>query len=75
MVSGDDADLTPDGWVEASGSAPALAAALRQTLPGGTVMVKGLFGKLPNPDVNLLVRREIRLLGSYGYQAEDSAAP
>jgi L-iditol 2-dehydrogenase len=71
MVTGDDADLTPDGWVEASGSAPALGSALRQTMPGGTVVVPGLFGKLPNPDVNLLVRREIRLLGSYGSQAEE----
>jgi L-iditol 2-dehydrogenase len=40
-------------------------------MPGGTVVVPGLFGKLPNPDVNLLVRREIRLLGSYGSQAEE----
>jgi L-iditol 2-dehydrogenase len=71
VVAGEGADLTPDGWVEASGSAPALDAALRRTLPGGTVVVPGLFGKRPDPDVNLLVRREIRLLGSYGSQAEE----
>jgi L-iditol 2-dehydrogenase len=45
--------------------------ALRQTLPGGTVVVPGLYGAPADPDVNLLTRREIRLQGSYGSQAED----
>jgi len=40
-------------------------------MAGGTVVVPGLFGKLPNPDVNVMVRREIRLQGSYGSQAEE----
>lgn len=64
-------DLAPDGWVEASGSSEGLNAALRQTLPGGTVVVPALFGAPADPDVNLLTRREIRLQGSYGSQAED----
>jgi L-iditol 2-dehydrogenase len=40
-------------------------------MPGGTVVVVGLFGAPSNPDVNLLTRREISLKGSYGSQAED----
>jgi L-iditol 2-dehydrogenase len=71
VVSGDDSDLPPDGWIEASGSSAGLSAALQQTMAGGTVVVPGLFGKLPNPDVNMMVRREIRLQGSYGSQAEE----
>ena len=38
---------------------------------GGTVVVPGLYGSPADPDVNLLTRREIRLQGSYGSQAED----
>ena len=75
VVSGDDSDLPPGGWIEASGSSAGLSAALQQTMAGGTVVVPGLFGRLPNPDVNMIVRREIRLQGSYGSQAEDTAAP
>lgn len=71
VVSGEDTDLTPDGWIEASGSSAGLSAALRQTMAGGTVVVPGLFGRLPNPDVNVMVRREIRLQGSYGSQVEE----
>ena len=61
----------PDAWIEASGSSAGLNLALRQTLPGGTVVVPGLYGASTDPDVNLLVRREIRFQGSYGSQAED----
>ena len=70
-IAGDEFEFTPDAWIEASGSASGLSLALRQTLPGGTVVVPGLYGAPTNPDVNLLVRREIRLQGSYGSQAED----
>ena len=71
LVADEAADLTPDGWIEASGSSHGLGAALRQTMPGGTVVVPGLFGAPADPDVNLLTRREICLKGSYGSQAED----
>jgi L-iditol 2-dehydrogenase len=71
LVADEAADLTPDGWIEASGSSHGLGAALRQTMPGGTVVVPGLFGAPADPDVNLLTRREICLKGSYGSQAEE----
>ncbi|WP_413801922.1 zinc-dependent alcohol dehydrogenase [Streptomyces iranensis] len=71
LVATEAEELTPDGWIEASGSAHGLGAALRQTMPGGTVVVPGLFGAPADPDVNLLTRREICLKGSYGSQAED----
>jgi L-iditol 2-dehydrogenase len=71
VVTSADFDLTPDAWIEASGSSAGLNLALRQTLPGGTVVVPGLYGAPADPDVNLLTRREIRLQGSYGSQAED----
>jgi len=73
-VAGDDFELAPEAWIEASGSANGLGLALRQTLPGGTVVVPGLYGAPADPDINLLVRREIRLQGSYGSQAEDYRA-
>ncbi|OZC73622.1 alcohol dehydrogenase [Rhodococcus sp. 06-462-5] len=59
------------GWIEASGSGAGLGTALRTVMPGGTVVVPALFASDANPDMNLVTRREIRILGSYGSQRSD----
>lgn len=72
----DPADLpsTPDGWVEASGSGPALDLAL-QTLPSRSrCVVVALFGRIPTVDVNQMVRKEIEVVGSYASVRADYVA-
>lgn len=54
---------------EASGSAPALAAALACTRPGGTIVQLGLGGDVALP-LGALVAREVRLVGTFRFHAE-----
>lgn len=63
--------FTPDAWVEASGSGAGLAQAVGSVAPGGTVVVVALFADSPQLDMNVLVRREVKLLGSYASLAAD----
>jgi hypothetical protein len=64
----------PSLWMEASGSGRAPATAVARTAVGGTIVVPALFAQTPEVDVNVLTRREIDLLGSYGAIREDYAA-
>ena len=58
-----------DVVIEASGSAAALAAALAVARPGATVVQVGIGGDMTLP-VNLLTAKEIRLRGSFRFDAE-----
>jgi L-iditol 2-dehydrogenase len=60
---------SPDVWIEASGAPAALAAAVADTRVGGRVSAVGLYADAPVADLNLLVRREIGLRGSYASAA------
>jgi L-iditol 2-dehydrogenase len=72
LVSGENTlPFEPDGWLEASGAGAALNAAGQTVKAGGMVVVPGLFGKPVNLDFNAVVRREVRLQGSYGSVAAD----
>ncbi|MQA04466.1 MAG: alcohol dehydrogenase catalytic domain-containing protein [Streptosporangiales bacterium] len=57
--------FVPEVWVEASGSAAALQQAIEEVALRGTVMVVALFAEPPRFDASLLVRREVRVVGSY----------
>jgi L-iditol 2-dehydrogenase len=61
----------PDVWIEASGAPSALASAITDTNSGGLVSVVGLYAAAPQADLNQLVRREIRLKGSYASVASE----
>ena len=63
-----------DAWIEASGSAAAVAQAVGSVVPGGTVVVVALFAQQPPVPMNTLVRGEIELLGSYGSLRQDYVA-
>lgn len=71
LLVGETLPTNTGGWLEASGAAPALASAISSILPGGTIVVAGLFPSVPGVDVNVLARNEIKLLGSYGSVAQD----
>lgn len=58
---------------ECSAAAEALRSALDCVRPRGTIVQLGLAGDLPVP-VNALVGKEIRLVGSYRFDAEYEAA-
>jgi len=60
---------SPDVWIEASGAPAALAAAVAETRVGGRISAVGLYAAAPVADLNLLVRREIGLRGSYASAA------
>lgn len=72
-VLAEDAALpfTPDAWIEASGSGAGVAQAVESVAPGGTVVVVALFARTLEIDMNVLVRREIKLFGSYGSLRKD----
>ena len=53
-------------WIEASGSAEALAAAVRGLRAGGDLTAVGMYDRLSSLDGSRLVRREITVRGSYG---------
>lgn len=69
-------DLDPryDAWVEASGAGAALAQAISWCRPQARIVVPALFGRLPEVDLNVLVRNGISVHGSYGYRREHFAA-
>lgn len=54
---------------EASGSAPALAAALQVARPGATVVQVGLGSEMKIP-INTIVAKEIQLRGTFRFDAE-----
>lgn len=75
LVAGqDDLPWRPGAWVEASGAGAALVAACRSVVPGGVVVVPGLFPAAPAIDMNVVVRNEVTLQGSYGSLREDYEA-
>lgn len=57
--------------IECSGSAAAVDSALRLLKKGGQLTMVGLFSDLARVDLSQIVRREIRINGSYGSNAED----
>lgn len=57
-----------------SGSEGGLGTALEHTLPGGQISVVALFGRRPSLDINIAVRRQIRILGSYASVPTDYRA-
>jgi L-idonate 5-dehydrogenase len=59
-----------DAAFECSAAAPALAAAITATRPRGTIVQVGVTGDLALP-VNLLVGKEIALLGTHRFTAAD----
>ncbi len=61
----------PDVWVEASGASAALAAAIDHTRTGGRVAVVGMFTQPPSANINLLVRHELEVHGSYASVVSD----
>lgn len=65
LTEDEDLPFVPDCWVEASGSSSGLQQAIASVAPGGTVVVVALFSAGFEIDMNLLVRREVKLLGSY----------
>jgi threonine dehydrogenase-like Zn-dependent dehydrogenase len=58
---------------ECSGALPVLAAATAVTRAGGTIALAGLTSSTPPVDVNTVVQKELRLLGSFAYTAADAA--
>lgn len=58
---------------ECSAAPSALHAAFQTTRPGGTVVQVGVTGELPIP-ANLLVGKEIELIGSHRFHAEFAVA-
>jgi len=58
---------------ECSAAAPALRAAIAAVRPQGTIVQVGVTGDLPLP-VNLLVGKEIRLVGTHRFDAEFARA-
>lgn len=62
-----------DVTFECSAAAPALRSAIACTRPRGTVVQLGVAGDLPIP-INMLVGKEIRLLGSHRFHAEYAQA-
>ena len=67
----DDLPRAVEGWVEASGSGAALDLALRTLPPKRRCVVVALFGSVPTFDVNLMVRKELEVVGSYSSVRED----
>jgi L-iditol 2-dehydrogenase len=63
-----------DHWVEASGAAGALTGAIASVGFGGKIVVPAMYGRLPEIDMNQVVRKGLAIHGSYGYNREDYAA-
>jgi threonine dehydrogenase-like Zn-dependent dehydrogenase len=60
-------------WFECSGAPAMLAIATEATRASGTLSLAGLTSRTPEVDVNTVVQKELRLLGSFAYTAPDSA--
>jgi len=63
----------PDLWIEASGAPAAMAAAVHEVRTGGRVVAVGLFAEAVTLDLTAAVRREVRILTSYGSAPPDYA--
>ncbi|MET1034720.1 MAG: alcohol dehydrogenase catalytic domain-containing protein [Arthrobacter sp.] len=63
-----------DHWVEASGAGGALAGAIAALGMRGKIVVPAMYGRLPEVDLNQVVRKGLSIHGSYGYTREDYAA-
>lgn len=63
-----------DHWVEASGARGALAGAVAALGMRGKIVVPAMYGRLPEVDMNQIVRKGLSIHGSYGYNREDYAA-
>lgn len=70
LIVGHETDETFDFWVEASGSEGGINRAIEQCVNRARIAVPGLFGRLPEVQMNQLVRGGISLHGSYGYRTE-----
>lgn len=57
---------------ECSGAEPMLALAIEATRAGGFVSLLGLASRLPAVDVNAVVQKELRVLGSFAYTGDDT---
>ena len=57
---------------ECSGAPAMIEAAVRVCRAGGTISLAGLTSRTPEVDVNTVVQKELRLLGSFAYTAADS---
>lgn len=58
-------------WVEASGAGPALASAITAVRMQGRIVMPAMYGRLPEVDLNQVVRKGLSIHGSYGYTRED----
>ncbi len=63
-----------DAWIEASGAAVALAAALRSVRTGGRVIAVGLYGREVPVELDSAIRREVSIVSSYSAGVDDYAA-
>jgi threonine dehydrogenase-like Zn-dependent dehydrogenase len=59
-------------FFECSGALPVLAAATAVTGAGGVIALAGLTSATPAVDLNTVVQKELRVLGSFAYTAADS---
>ncbi|WP_411730481.1 zinc-dependent alcohol dehydrogenase [Paeniglutamicibacter sp.] len=62
------------GWVEASGSAAALNAALQRLGLHSKIVVPAMFPNLTGVNMNLIVRKGLSFHGTYGYVRSDYEA-
>ncbi|MEU3333218.1 zinc-binding dehydrogenase [Glutamicibacter creatinolyticus] len=62
-----------DHWVEASGAGAALCDAIACLNMRGKIIVPAMYGRLPELDMNQIVRKGLSIHGSYGYTREDYA--
>lgn len=60
-----------DVVIECAGAGALLPAVLRATKAGGTVVFVGLFSRPVEIDINTVVQKELRLLGSFAYTVAD----
>ena len=60
-----------DVVIECAGAAALLPSVLRATKAGGSVVFVGLFSRPVEIDVNTVVQKELRLLGSFAYTVDD----
>ncbi|WP_214105832.1 zinc-dependent alcohol dehydrogenase [Acrocarpospora catenulata] len=68
---GEDLPDSPPCWLETSGAEEALALAVGRVAMAGTIVVLAMFSRPPVVDVNIVTRRELTVLGSYGATRKD----
>jgi len=57
--------FTPDVWIEAAGAEGALRAAAQALPVAGRLVLVALYGTPPDPQLNVLVRKELDVITSY----------